>query len=488
MTNIAFMVALLLSQAIPGAQDKPTVKITAARPEKAEVKVGQILKVAFDLEIPETWHIYPARTPLLGKPTAFTLEGGEIVGAIEEPEPELHKEKTFEYDFHEGRITLTVPLRLKPGAKPGPLEVKGKINYQICDPNQCIDNSTAFSFKLTVLEGVVETLPLAETEFEKRGLLGLIFLGMLGGLISLVMPCTYPLIPITLTYFVKQAAGSRAHGMVLSTVYSLGIILTFTGLGFLLTILLGAGGARMFAANPWVNIVIAGLFLWFTGSLFGWYEIKLPFGLDSKLTGGQRKGMGGAFILGLLFAVVTFTCTIPIAATILSLATGQHRFAALLAMFFYSVTMALPFFMMGFFPGMIKEIPKGGGWLKTIKVSMAFVELGLALFYFSKADQTWEIGVLVRPVMLAVWVGISAAVALFLLRYFRAWPSMIRGAFAAMFLTFGGYMAFGFAAKPLGILEIIVPPPPIHGTTLPDAKVEARKQNKPLFAEFTGVT
>src|SRR6185503_19856276 len=114
-------------------------------------------------------------------------------------------------------------------------------------------------------------------------------------------------IPITLTYFVKQAHGSRRHGLLLSSVYSLGIILSFTGLGFLLTILMGAGGAREFAADPWVNIVVALLFLWFTGSLFGWYEIKLPFGLGEKLTQGQHQGVGGAFLLGLLFSVVTFT-------------------------------------------------------------------------------------------------------------------------------------------------------------------------------------
>jgi len=322
------------------------------------------------------------------------------------------------------------------------------------------------------------------------GFLALIGLGMLGGLVSLVMPCTYPLIPITLTYFVKQAAGSRSHGLVLSTLYSLGIILTFTGLGFLMSLLLGAGGARTFAANPWVNITVGSLFLWFAGSLFSWYEIQLPFGLGAKLAGGgQRKGAGGAFILGLLFAVVTFTCTIPIAGTILSVAAGgQQQFAALMAMLAYSVTMAVPFFLMGLFPGMIKEVPKAGGWLTTVKVSMGFVEVALACFYYSKADQSWDWGVLNRWIILGVYLLTCLVVGLYLLNFFRSRPTALRVVFAALFFALAGFSAYGLTGKSLGLAETIIPPPPIHGTTMAKALEEAKKQGKPLFIEFTGVT
>lgn len=204
--------------------------------------------------------------------------------------------------------------------------------------------------------------------------------------------------------------------------------------------------------------------------------------------GGQRKGVGGAFILGLLFAVVTFTCTIPIAATILSLAAGQHRFAAFMAMLFYSMTMALPFFIMGLFPGMIKEIPKGGGWLATVKVTMGFVELALAVFYFSKADQSWEIGILNRSLVLGIWVASCLIVAAYLLHFFKVRPSALRTVVALFFLGFGGYMGMGFTGRPLGILEIVVPPPTLHNTTMPEALAEAKRLRKPLFVEFTGVT
>jgi thiol:disulfide interchange protein DsbD len=489
MDAIFLVGALLAAQEIPGVGKDPAVQVRDARPGKAEVRVGEAFRVAFDLEIPAKYHIYAAgKSRFKMKPTTFQFDAAEAAGAVEEPAPKHHKDEFAEYEYHEGRVTIAVPVRLKPGPVPGPFEVLGKVVYEMCDAEQCISGTAPFSFKVTVLDGAVRPAPAADPEYEARGFLGLIVLGMLGGLISLVMPCTYPLVPITITYFVKQAAGSRAHGLLLSTVYSLGIVLSFTGIGFLLSVLLGAGGARMFAANPWVNVVVGFLFLGFTGSLFGWYEIQLPFGWGAKLAGGPRKGAGGAFLLGMLFAVVTFTCTIPIAATILSIAAGQHRLAALLAMVAYSVTMAVPFFLMGLFPGMVREVPKSGGWLSTVKITMAWVELALAVFYFSKADQSWGFGVLGRPVMVSVWVGVSLVTAVYLLGMLRTRPTAIRSIFAAMFLVFGGYTALGFGGRSLGILEILVPPPAIHNTTLPEALAAARQKGRPLFAEFTGVT
>ncbi|MBI2931328.1 MAG: hypothetical protein HYY16_06730 [Planctomycetes bacterium] len=476
-----------LSDAAVQESRKPQVRILSIKPARTEARNGEPVKVEFALEVPEGWHVYPVNQPIFGTPTVFELgSNAEVRGTIQEPTPKRHKEEGLEFDYHEGSVVFVVPVALK-GTSPGPVEVKGTLVYQICDPNVCVDSSTPFSMTLTSLGGE-DAAATTDAEYASRGFLGLILLGMLGGLISLVMPCTYPMIPITVTYFVKQAAGSRSHGMALSTAYSLGIILAFTGLGFVLTLLLGAGGPREFAANPWVNLVVGALFLWFTGSLFGWYEIRLPFGLGERLAlGGTRHGMGGAFILGLLFAVVTFTCTIPIAATILGVAAGQHRWAALFAMFAYSVTMAVPFFAMGLFPGLIREIPKAGGWMSTFKSSMAWLELALALMYFSKADQTWQIGALTRPVVLAVWVAACAIITVYVTGFFRRF-SIGRVVTALFFLGLGGFMARGFAGASLGELAILVPPPAIHGTTMPQAMEEAAEAGKPLFVEFTGLT
>ena len=496
--DTAFSIALAVKgeaaaplQSVPDKPKLPWVKVKAAVPQKSKVKVGEAFKVSLELEIPLNHYIYPATAPSTGKPTLFQAAGAKMGGPIDEPKPKSHKiEGEPPYDIHEGTVTLTVPLYIEKGPAPGPFEVKSKLIYQICNEDKCYDNATSFAFPIEIDSGeVTPTAAPSSEDFSQYGFTGLILLGVLGGLISLVMPCTYPLIPITLTYFIKQAAGSRSHGLVLSSLYSFGIILTFTGLGFAMSVLLGAGGARTFAANPWVNLVVALLFAAFAGSLFGWYEIQLPFGLGAKLAGGgQRKGAGGAFVLGLLFAVVTFTCTIPIAGTILSFAAGQERFAALLAMLAYSITMSLPFFFMGLFPGMIKEVPKSGGWLTTVKVSMGFVEVALACFYLSKSDQAWDFGILTRWIILGVYAATCLVVALYLLNFFRRRPGALRILFAAGFLTLGGFAGYGLTGKPLGLAETIIPPPPIHGTTMAKALEEARKQKKPLFIEFTGVT
>jgi thiol:disulfide interchange protein DsbD len=473
-------------QNTPDKPKLPWVKVVAVHPQKSKVMVGELFKVSLDLEIPAGHYIYPHAPTKSGKPTLVKVQGGKVLDAYEEPKPKPHTVDGLTYDTLDGAVTMTVPVQLEKGPSPGPIGVQAKLVYQICDEDNCVDNGTSFSFPLEVLAG--EAAPTSEN-FAQYGFTGLILLGVLGGLISLVMPCTYPLIPITLTYFVKQAAGSRSHGLLLSTLYSLGIIVTFTGLGFVMSVALGAGGARTFAADPWVNLVVALLFLAFAGSLFGWYEIQLPFGLGAKLAGGgQRKGAGGAFVLGLLFAVVTFTCTIPIAGTILSFAAGEARFAALLAMLAYSITMSIPFFLMGLFPGMIRDVPKSGGWLTTVKVSMGFVEVALAAFYLSKADQAWDIGVLTRWIILGVYAATCVVVALYLLNFFRRRPGALRILFAAVFLTLGGFAGVGLTGKPLGLAETIIPPPPVHGTTMPRALEDARKQGKPLFIEFTGVT
>src|SRR6185295_3624817 len=132
-----------------------------------------------------------------------------------------------------------------------------------------------------------------------------------GGLASLLQPCVFPLMPVTITYFIKQGQGSRAKSVFLSLMYAVGLIVSFTTIGVVFSLALGADGARIFATNLWVNIGVGGLFFWFAFSLFGLYDISLPQWLVGNLTNKQRQGAGGSFILGVLFSVVTFTCTVP---------------------------------------------------------------------------------------------------------------------------------------------------------------------------------
>lgn len=507
---------------------RPTaeVRIVSATPDKAELKVGETLKLALVVEVPKDWHIYPTVPTTTGTPTEVVFEAAERAGPIVEPAPKTHPAEGDQpaYTYHEGTITLTQPFFLKPGPQPGPFELRGVLDYQICKPGICIPVKTDFAVALKVVDGqAVPPPPLppakggasgaAARDLASKGLLVSLGVAALGGLISLLMPCVYPLIPMTLTYFVKQGAGSRAQSMAMSTAYAAGIITVFTGIGFLLSLALGPAGARIFAANPWVNLAVGALFLWFTFSLFGLYEINLPGWLVGSLTGQRRSGVAGAFILGSLFSVVTFTCTIPIAGGVLALAAGsgaEVKFIALLAMLVYSTTMALPFFFLGLFPGLIKEIPKSGGWLHTVKVTAGFAEFALAFYYFSKADVVWELGILNQDVVIGIWIAALLFMALYLLKLIRikgddeeASPVGVFRLIAAFVFVLAA-LQFGtlYAGRKPGLLAFVLPPADVveaaaggateavaagHGSLAP-ALAEAKKTGKPVFLEFTGKT
>jgi thiol:disulfide interchange protein DsbD len=533
--RLTLLLTILLAGAAAGQEQDPAdivhTKILSVKAEPAAAKVGETFNLVFKVQVDPEWHIYSANGTYT--PTEWTFSGPvERAGKVEEPKPRHHREVVgkdddgkdivVEYDYHEGEVTFRVPVRSTGAAKPGPLAIAGKMSGQECDPKVCIPFDLAFSTNVTVAEGGVAAppapapvtpAPSATTSSEApKGFCGLLALAIIGGLVSLIMPCVYPLLPITLTYFIKQGGESRPKAVAMSTSYALGIILVFTGVGFLFSILLGADGPRLFAANPWVNVGVGLLFLWFAFSLFGLYEITLPSWLMGPATSQQRSGVAGAFILGALFSVVTFTCTIPIAATVLGVAAtagAENRFAGLVAMLVYSATMAAPFFVLGIFPSMLKEVPRSGGWLHTVKVTAGFAELALALMYFAKADQVTETGFLTRQVMIAVWVAVLGFMALYLLGVFRMkedgppGPVGLPRILVALSLgVVAAFMGSGFSGKPLGALDILLPVnlEPDQGASAgggpkrkaignyDEALAEARRTGKPIFLEFTGIT
>ncbi len=513
MTRAAALLLALAAGALPAAaQDDPpnpdTIKLVSMSAD------GSTLHVT--LSSAPGFHVYTA-DPAAKARTDFSFEGGATVaGKIAEPAPKDHQG----FLGHEGEVRFSIPIAAPPGTPAGPYALKGRIRGSVCDDNSC----TPFSFPISATLQVPAAAPTpapapapgepdlatkkAEENLAKAGLLGFLVAAMGWGLFSLVQPCVYPLIPITLTFFVKQAGQSRSTGIALSSVYAFGIILSFTGLGLLLTWILGARGAQLFGANPWVNLSIAILFLVFAVSMFGVFALELPQSWTAKLQGGgPRKGMGGAFVLGLLFSVVTFTCTIPFASNIFILAAGStQKMAGVLAMLTYSTTMALPFFLLGFFPSLIKEVPKSGGWLHTVKVTGGFLELALATQYLANADLGFKWGVISRQVVLVVWVAVTLFTALYLLGIYRMKddsPAEELG-----FVRLMSALAFGFLAvyclggvfgRPTPLLDFALPPDlnaPVaagkdgpalkHYKTLREAEEEARKSRRPIFVEYTG--
>ncbi|MBI4563235.1 MAG: hypothetical protein HY716_00890 [Planctomycetes bacterium] len=516
------VVTLLLAGAAAQAQERQLIRIESVKASQEAVKIGEEFRLIVNVSTDPDWHVYSANGSW--SPIEWVFDSGvpaERAGRVIEPPGKHVVDKELDYDAIEleGALTFEVPVRLKAEAKPGPLTLTGVTRGQVCDPASCMPFEIPFKVDVNVLEGEVvlgsqgpgpsRAAQAAELEYARKGFWAFLLLAIGGGLFSLVQPCVYPLIPITLTFFVKQAGKSRSHGIFLSSLYALGIIVTFTGLGFLLTVALGPRGAQIFGSNPWVNLGIAGLFFAFALTLFGVFELRLPSGLTSRLTGsGPKHGAGGAFLLGLLFSVVTFTCTIPIAATIFTIAAGStQRMSGLVAMLAYSATMAFPFFLMGFFPSLIKEIPKSGGWLQTVKVTGGFLELALATQYLANADIVFQWGFFTRQMVLVVWVAIALMTAAYLLGLFRmkddaplqavGFPRLMS---AIVFGILTVYCLGGVFGRPTPLLDFALPPdltasaaPAVSNEAgegifhdLETAEAEARKRAKPIFVEFTG--
>ncbi|OUU24472.1 MAG: hypothetical protein CBC13_03480 [Planctomycetia bacterium TMED53] len=260
-----------------------------------------------------------------------------------------------------------------------------------------------------------------QSETEDQGLLGVILLAISGAFLALVTPCVYPMIPITVSVFTKQAHESRSRVIGLAALFGAGIVVSFTSLGFLLSALLGEEGANFMATNGYVNLAIGVLFIVFGFSLFGYYDIQLPAFIRNRVGGGG--GGGGAasvLVMGLVFAVTTFTCVGPIVAALLALAAGEGPGFAAVGMLAFSSTIALPFVLLALFPKMLTGLPRSGGWLSTVKVVLGFIELLAAWKFFSAVATYWRFGHIVnREVIMAIWGLTLAAMALNLIGKLR---------------------------------------------------------------------
>lgn len=510
------------------APGKAVVKVLSITATPAEVKAGETFVVTLMLEIPPGWHIYPTTPTTTGQPTELKLTGAEPAGPAEQPPTKTHPAEGTEaaYEYYDGTITLKFPMKLKDGAAGRTDALSGRLVYQICNPKFCIPTKTPVSLSAKAPETDAIPAGPAESGGLPTALLPLLVIAVLGGLGSLMQPCVFPLLPVTITYFIKQGEGSRGKSIFLSLVYALGLITSYTLIGVVFSLIMGPDGARIFATKWYTNVGVALLFYWFAFSLFGLYDISLPNWLVGSLTNKQRKGAGGSFILGTLFSVVTFTCTVPIAGLILGAVASSDsrtRFTGIGLMVVYSTVMALPFIAMGLFPSLITTVRKStGDWLHTVKVTMGFVELAVATFYLSKADTVAGVGVLTRGVMIAFWVATLGFTIFYLLRVFQltgdeadpapaddgssAHPvrrqiGVARMIVALLFGVVAVFFASGYDGRPLGWLDGILPPnlegPRIAGGGAPAetgvssyeaALAEAKKTGKPVFLEFTGVT
>jgi thiol:disulfide interchange protein DsbD len=324
------------------------------------------------------------------------------------------------------------------------------------------------------------------------------------------------MVPITIAYFTNHSAGNRKGALNSALTFSIGIILTFTALGIALALIFGAAGVNQFAANPWVNLLITAIFIGFAFSLFGVYFVQLPSVLTNKLSSFTRSKENshavGTLLMGFTFTLTSFTCTAPFVGTLLVMtAQGNWRWP-LAGMLAYSAVFALPFFFLALVPQMLRQMPKSGGWMNSVKVVMGFLEIAAAMKFLSNSDLVWGWGIFTREVVLAVWVGIGILIATYLLGYFRfehetpvGHIGPVRVGLLMFALTVTIYLGTGLLGHPLGELDSFLPPSSRElisstNTKAPSndlpwivndfeaARRQARQENKYIFVDFTGYT
>jgi thiol:disulfide interchange protein DsbD len=234
------------------------------------------------------------------------------------------------------------------------------------------------------------------------------------GFLALLTPCVFPMIPITISFFLKRGEDKNTSPVKGALVYMFGIVMTFTLLGMLLAIFLGASGATQLASNPYVNLFIAALFIYFAFSLFGFYEIDLPQSLKRfSLQRENSEGYAGILFMALTFTLTSFTCTVAFMGLILVAASQGEWFWPIIGMLIFSLAFASPFFLLALFPHYLTKMPQSGSWLNSVKVIMGFLEIAAAFKFISNTDLVWQWDIFTYEVVLICWAIIMALCSLY---------------------------------------------------------------------------
>ena len=480
----------------------------------------------------------------------------------------------IETETYEGTVTFSIPIKAKPDAVVGATKAVAKVFFQVCNDTTCLRPTTKnFEADATIVGlvaattspsptptitptptptptvtptptptptvtptptptptpiGIQNTIPPSDSgtnigtseqnvvptsaaDLKSKGLLNFILLAISSGLLALLTPCVFPMIPITVSYFTKQSEKSRGGAIAQSLVYALGIIFTFTGLGLLMTLVAGAAGLNKFAANPWLNLFMTALFFTLALNLFGLFEIRVPSGLVNKLDSQSRTGggYGATLLMGLVFTLTSFTCTVAFVGQVLVFAAQGEWFWSIIGMLAFSTAFAFPFFLLSIFPHWLKSLPSSGGWMNSVKVTMGFIELAAGLKFLSNVDLVWGWNAITRNVFLSAWVAIALVAGIYLLGKIQL-PmdspiknlGVLRMLMSVFFFGLAFYFLTGMFGGNLAGFEGMVPPPTNNSNTTQlssnshsswimnydKAVAQAKTSNRPVFLNFTGVT
>ena len=562
---VFIIVALFASNASAQMMGKP-VRFKAAKKQVNE----NTFDVLFTATIDKGWHVYgiglPAGGPTSAKLTIDKIEGAKAEGkmkAIGKEHNEFDEMFGMKVRFFENNVTFSQRFK----ATGGKYSVSGRLEYGACNDEMCLpptsvdfsyngdapktddkdaqeeqkedaaaakDNaendaeenttladSAANAASTTVTAGqisgdlwkpVIDELNAMNGDSENTSSLWKIFLmGFLGGFIALLTPCVWPIIPMTVSFFLKRAKDNKRKAISDAMTYGLSIVVIYVTLGLAVTGLYGAQQLNDLATNAYMNIFFCVLLVVFALSFFGWFELTLPSSWSNKLDSkaGKTGGLLGIFLMAFTLSIVSFSCTGPIIGFLLvDFSTSSKILAPAIGMLGFSIALALPFTLFAMFPAWLKQAPKSGSWMNTIKVTLGFIELAFALKFFSVADLAYGWHLLDREVFISLWIIIFGMLGLYLCGIMR-FQSDIEGGdtnakpvaaimIGMMSLAFTVYMIPGLWGAPCKAISAFAPPMntqdfnlntkvvEAHYLDYEEGMAEAAKTGKPVLLDFTG--
>ena len=366
----------------------------------------------------------------------------------------------FYMDEYEGTFTETV-------AKADTIRVR----YNACDDKMCTAPET-WEFVSNSDSGLASNSDSGLTAEGGQSIWWIFVMGLLGGLLAIFTPCVWPIIPMTVSFFIKRggAAKGTTNAQVVrdAILYGLSIVIIYVGLGLLVTLIFGASALNALSTNAVVNIIFFLILVLFAASFFGAFEITLPSSWSTALNSKSSNTTGFLSILLMAFTlvIVSFSCTGPIIGTLLVEAAGKSLLAPAMGMLGFAIALALPFSLFAMFPSVLKKLPKSGGWMNTFKVTLAFLELALALKFLSVADLAYGWHILDREVFVSLWIVIFSLLGCYLLGLIsfphddedQRKTSVPRLFLAIISLSFAMYMVPGLWGAPLRAISAFAPP------------------------------
>jgi thiol:disulfide interchange protein DsbD len=448
----------------------------------AEAKPGQTVTFKVTVKLNPGYHIYKHSTVQLPGPINTTFDFFDTAGLkidgdwLADKEPQKHKDPNFpdleSVEFYEDEASWSIKLDVPANTPPGKKTLRCQARYMVCDAKFCSipGQWTLPDAVLTVVAGQAPgsesveagkpagaaagtsapkpeptaangsspavsespasrpSVAVVQSEIAQKaqqGVIPFLIASALGGLFALLMPCVWPMIPITVNFFVKQGQGKSGRGKTtgLAIIYCLSIIAVFTAVGVLFSFFFSASSLQNLANNPWLNLFVAALFIVFGLSLLGLFEIRLPsFLLNISARGESKGGLIGVVFMALTLTITSFTCTFPVVGGLLVMAAGGNFIYPVLGLATFSAVLALPFFLLALSPSLISRMPRSGDWMNAVKVVGGLVEIGAALKFINTAELAYvtpENAWFDARVVLTSWVALSVVCGLYLLGVFR---------------------------------------------------------------------